>query len=120
MPLNSRTVDRSEAQSPVVTLPYVRSVSEAVCRILTPLDVKVSFRPHTTLGHPLMRPKDRVAEGGLTGVVYQVPCAGCPATYVGQTNRRLNQWLSEHRWAVESGEAATSAQADHAWWHTIR
>ena len=99
----------------MVTLPYVPGVSGAVRRILTPLGVKVSFRPHTTLRHLLMRPKDRTVEGELTGVVYQVPCAGCPATYVGQTNRRLNQRLSEHRRAVESGEAATSALAEHAW-----
>ena len=115
MQSNSRTVDRGDALGPVVTLPYVWGVSEAVRRILTPLGVKVSFRPHTTLRHLLMRPKDRVAERELTGVVYQVPCAGCPATYVGQTNRRLNQRLSEHRRAVESGEAATSALAEHAW-----
>ena len=108
-------VDRREAQGPVVTLSYVWDVSEAVRRILTPLGVKVSFRPHTTLRHLLMRPKDCIAEGKLTGVVYQVPCAGCPATYVGQTNRHLNQQLSEHSRAVESGETATSALAEHAW-----
>ena len=115
MQSESRAVDQGDAQGPAVTLPYVRGVSEAVRRILTPLGVKVSFLPHTTLRHLLMRPKDRTAEGELTGVVYQVPCAGCPATYVGQTNRHLNQWLSEHRRAVESGEAATSALAEHAW-----
>ena len=80
MQSSSRTVDRSDTQGPVVTLPYVRGVSEAVRRILTPLGVKVSFCPHTTLRYLLMRPKDHVAERELTGVVYQVPCAGCPAT----------------------------------------
>ena len=64
------------------------------------LGVMVSFRPHTT---------------ELMGVVYQVPCAGCPATYVGQMISCLNQRLSEHRLAVESGEAATSTLAEHAW-----
>ena len=103
MQSNSRMVDRCDTQAPVVILPYVQGVLEAVRRILTPLR------------HLLMRPKDRIAEGKLTGVVYQVPCVGCPATYVGQTNRRLNQWLSEHRRAVKSGEAATSALAKYAW-----
>ena len=65
----SRAVDQGDAQGPAVTLPYVRGVSEAVRRILTPLGVKVSFRPHTTLRHLLMRPKDHTAEGELTGVV---------------------------------------------------
>ena len=54
MQSNSRMVDQCDAQGPVVTLPYVWGVSEAVRRILTPLGVKVSFRPHTTLRHILM------------------------------------------------------------------
>ena len=112
---STRPVDRDDTQGPVITLPYVRGVSEAVGRILTPVGVRVSFRPHTTLRQLLSRPKDRVPEKELTGVVYQVPCAGCPATYVGQTGRRLDQRLSEHRRAVESGQAATSALAEHAW-----
>ena len=85
---SSRAVDLSDTQGPVVTLPYVHGVSEAVRRILTPLGAKVSFRPHTALRHLLMRPKDRDAD--------------------------LNQQLGEHK-AVESGEPATSALAEHAW-----
>jgi len=80
MQSNSRMVDQHDTQGPVVTLPYVRGVSEAVCRILTPLGVKVSFHLHTTLRHLLMRPKDCIAEGELTRVVYQVTCAECTAT----------------------------------------
>ena len=47
------------------------------------------------------------------GVPFQ--CAGCPATYVSQTGRCLDQQLNKHRQAVESGQAATSALAEHAW-----
>ena len=47
--------------------------------------------------------------------VYQVPYTGCPATYVGQTSRRLNQRLSEHKQAVESGEPVRFKLAEHAW-----
>ena len=73
-------VDQHDTQGPVVTLPYVHDVSKALCCILTPLDVKVSFHLHTTLRHLLMRPKDCIADGELTGAVYQVSCAVCPAT----------------------------------------
>ena len=84
-------------------------------RILAPVGVRVSFRSHTTLRWLLTRPKDCIPEKELFGVVYQVPCAGYPATYVCQTGRRLDQRLSEHRRAVKSGQAATSALAEHAW-----
>jgi len=120
---HSRTINppgpanQREARSQSVTLPYVRGVSEAVRRILTPLGVRVSFRPNVTLRHLLVRPKDRIPVNETTGVVYQVPCASCPATYVGQTGRRLDQWLRDHRRAVESGDCANSALAEHAWGH---
>ena len=69
--------------------PYMRGISEVVRRILTPLGMTVSFRPNWTLKQLLVRPKDCIPENETAGVVYQVPCASCPATYVGQTDRHL-------------------------------
>ncbi len=100
-----------------VTLPYVRGLSEAVQRILAPLEVRVTFRPNTTLRQLLVRPKDRVPTEELAGVVYQIPCAASSATYVGQTGRCLGKRVKEHRKAVESGDCANSALAEHAWNH---
>ena len=110
-----------------MTLPYVRGVSEAVRRILTPLGLRVSFRPNLTLQQMLVRLKDRIPENETTGVMYQVPCASCPATFVGQIGRYLDQELHEHRQAVELGDCTNSALAEHAWgfyhpvdWHNTK
>ena len=54
-----------------------------------PLGMRVSFRPNVTLKQLLVRTKDCIPENETAGVVYQVPCASCPATYVGQTDRHL-------------------------------
>lgn len=62
-----------------------------------------------TLKQILVRPKDRIPENEKTGVVYQVPCANCPATYLGQTGRHLDQWLR-----VEPCDCTNSALADDA------
>ena len=105
------------SRGPVITLPYVRGLSEAVQRVLTPLGLRVSFRPNTTLKQLLVRPKDGTPTEELAGVVYQVPCASCPASYVGQTGRCLGKRMKEHRKAVESGDCANSALAEHAWSH---
>ena len=67
--------------------------------------------PQTAAGET----KDRVWTEELAGVVYQIPCAGCPATYVGQTGRCLRKQMKEHRKAVESGDCANSALA--TWSH---
>ena len=108
-------MDRVDTQGPALTLPHVPGVSEVVKCILTPLGAKVSFWPHSTLRQLLVRPKDRVPEKEQTDVIYQVSCAGCPPTYVGQTSRCLDQRLFKHRQVVESGQVATSALAEHAW-----
>ena len=37
------------------------------------------------------------------GVVYSIPCAECPCTYIGQTGRSLDHRLCEHCWALKNG-----------------
>ena len=44
-----------------------------------------------------------------------IPCKDCPATYVGETTRRLVKRLDEHKRAVRKGEMKLSALAKHAW-----
>ena len=49
-----------------------------------------------------------------TGVVSRIPCTVCPAIYVGQAGRCLNQRLKEHRCVVELGDSVNSTLAAHA------
>ena len=93
-----------------LTLPYIGGLSEAVRRVLKPLDIKVAFRPLCILRHQLVRPKDPVPRDQRAEVVYQIPCLDCPKVYIGQSGRTLKHWLSElvciklvwsQEWAVE-------------------
>jgi len=47
--------------------------------------------------------------------VYQIPCASCPVSYIGQTGRRLQQRLEEHKRAVRQADFNSSALAEHVW-----
>ena len=78
-----------------VTIPYVRGTSEAIRRALAPLDIRTQFRPTTTLRKLLVHVKDPVPMEMMTGVVYQIGCQDCSATYVGQTGRSLAQRMKE-------------------------
>ena len=49
---------------------YVRGVSKAVRRILTPLGVRVTFKPNVTLKQLLVRPKDQPPDRERVNVVY--------------------------------------------------
>ena len=56
------TDDDREREDPKATvlLPYIRHVSECIRRILTPLDIRTCFKPHVTLRHLLVHPKDPI------------------------------------------------------------
>ena len=97
----------------MVTLPYIRGVSEAVRRVLSPLRIRVVFCPWMTLHHRLVRPKDHIPVDERRGVVYRIPCTDCPRVYIGQTGRSLKLRLSEHRRALRNGDVTTSAVAEH-------
>ena len=98
-----------------LTLPYISGLSETIRRSLGPLDIRVAFRPHSTLRRQLVHPKDPVPMDQRTGVVYQIPCSECPKVYVGQSGRTLKHRLSKHRRALQKGDVAASALAEHVW-----
>ena len=83
-------------------------------QILTPLKIRVCFKPLVTLRQSLCRPRDCVHDLQHSGVVYEIKCGHCPKVYIGQTGRRLSQCLAEHKWAVKSADFNSSALAEHA------
>ena len=74
-----------------LTLPYTRGLSEAIRHVLTPLGVKVVFRPLRTLHQMLVRQKDLVPVEERKRVVY-----------IGQTGRSLKQRVSDHHRALKN------------------
>ena len=96
-----------------VTLPYIGGLSEAIRRILRPLEIQMVFRPLTTLRQLLVHPKDSIPMEERKGVVYSIPCTDCPKVYIGQTGRCLKLRLKEHHRALKNGDVAASAVAEH-------
>ena len=43
------------------------------------------------------------------------PCSKCPASYIGQTGRRLEQRVKEHKRSVAQADFNSSALAEHTW-----
>ena len=102
--------------SATVVLPYIRNVSECIRRILTPLNIRTCFRPHTTLIQLLVHPKTPLPMNERTGAIYRIPCSTCDEVYIGQTGRMLEHRLKEHKRALTSSDGVyyTSAVAEHA------
>ena len=96
-------------------LPYIRGLSESIRRVLSSLDVRVCFKPHTTLRCFFPSPKDRPDDLESAGVVYNIPCMDCSSCYIGQTGRKLGIRIKEHKRAVQTADFVTSALSEHAW-----
>nr|VZI13225.1 unnamed protein product [Spirometra erinaceieuropaei] len=92
-------------------LPYVKKVSEAVSRLLTPLGVGVAHRPEATIRRQIMRPKDPLPRQDTSGVIYRIWCSCGQINYVGETGRLLRTRIAEHAASVRRGDAGSDVAA---------
>ena len=79
-----------------MTVPYVKGVTEALARKMRSRGVAVHSRPYNTIRSMLVAPKDKPDKLDKAGAVYHIECAGCNATYIGETERALRKRLKEH------------------------
>ncbi|BHF62086.1 hypothetical protein SprV_0100506700 [Sparganum proliferum] len=95
-------------------LPYVKNVSEAVSRLLTPLGVGAAHRPEATIWRQVMRPKDPLPRQETSGIVYPIWCSCGESKYVGETGRLLRTRIAEHAAAVRRGDASSQVATHSA------
>ena len=81
---------------------------------LLKFNIRVVFKSGQTLRSMLTKVKDTLPLGKQSNVVYRIPCS-CGQVYIGETKRRLETRLKEHRDACERGMMEKSAVAEHAW-----
>ena len=107
------TLRNKQASQPIasVTLPYVQGRAEHLRRVLSNLDICVTFRPQCTLRQLLVKPKDPVPPDHRKGVVYKIK--DCSYSYIGQTGRSLSDRIKEHKRPVSRVNVDDSALAEH-------
>ena len=69
------------------------------------------MKPHTTLHPLLVLPKDKRDPANTTDAIYEIPCKNWTLCYIGETGRKFNTGLEEHKSEVNkvSGSVATRA-----------
>ena len=97
-----------------VSISYISGVSEDIRRICRCFNIRVAFRSGTSLQSMLSKVKDPLPIELQSGVVYRIPCS-CGKSYIGETTRRLETRLKEHRDDCRKQNLQSSAVADHAW-----
>ena len=84
-------------------------MSEKLTNIFRNHNVSTYHKPINTIRSFLVHPKDKIPDAKKCGVVYQVNCANCDATYVGEAIRSLNTRYNDH--CKTTG--VTTAVGDH-------
>jgi len=80
-----------------IRLPYVRKqLSSAIFPFLKDFELWAAFYPINTAQKLFTRLKDPLPLSEKSGV-YSLRCKDCPATFIGQTGRKLSIRISEHK-----------------------
>ncbi|XP_035665539.1 uncharacterized protein LOC118408783 [Branchiostoma floridae] len=81
----------------MVTLPYIKGVTEPLERVFRKHNVATAVKPKTTLRSLLVHPKDKQPDLAKTDCVYRIPCKSCDEVYIGETGRTFGTRLEEHK-----------------------
>ena len=81
--VNNRVNPADCVASSCVTLPYVKGVTEKISRVLRRENIKVCYKPTTTLSQQFIKSKDKSPPEHTSGVVYKICCCNCDFVYYG-------------------------------------
>ncbi|XP_062539001.1 uncharacterized protein LOC134207295 [Armigeres subalbatus] len=90
---------REVEQTKYVPSPYVPCLSEKIQKILRQNGLTLAVKPKNKIKNSIFsKLKDSVPPGQQKNVVYSVPCGtGDGKVYIGQTGRKLDTRISEHK-----------------------
>ena len=105
------TQKKREEKNKWLRLPYLGAPTERLASELHRFGYKVGFYPLSTLGQlsQLKDPTEKMKKSGI----YRISCGECDSFYIGQTGRKLQKRLQEHRTAFNSLKNKDSAFAAH-------
>jgi hypothetical protein len=110
---DSNSIDTTNTQKNFVSIPYVKGLSENICRTLRKRDLRVLYTVPKKMDCIIKRGKDRLKTVKRTHVVYKIDCLNCDATYIGQTKRHLETRIKEHQADIKKHASNHSVISKH-------
>ena len=104
----------AEQPKMTVSIPYIEGTTQAIQRILRPLDIRVVGRPQPWRWSLQRGIKDTTPTAQQRNVVYKLNCKDCSLAYVGETCRALGTRVAEHLGHTRRYHPELSTVADHA------
>ena len=109
----SKGDDDDNDRKGIIVLPYIRSVTERLKRVLQKHNFVVAEKPVVRLKNILTKIKDKVPTKKHTVIVYTIPCSNCDIKYIGETGRSLQTRRCEHKRSVRYNKVEQSALAEY-------
>ena len=70
--------------------------------------VSITCKPANMLRRALVAPKDKTKQSKKSDTVYEITCSYCDAFYIGESVRKLEQRLREHKSIIGSSKSGPS------------
>ena len=77
--------------------PYVKGASVKIGKLLLKYGTKLASKSSNTLRRNLCKLKDKREAYENSGIVYEIKCLDCSASYLGETGRELKLRIKEHQ-----------------------
>ena len=102
--------------SSFAVLPHINGISQPLTRFLKKHDTRVASKAVKTLQQALLSPKSWPSIDLQPNIVWKIPCANCPWTYllIGETGRCFENRKKEHRRNLKSYVRGSNI-AKHVW-----
>ena len=69
-------------------------------RLLRPFNIDVAHKPTHKLRSYFVKHKDKTQTTQNNNAIYMIPCKNCPQQYIGQTSKKIETRLTEHKNAI--------------------
>ena len=112
--ISQKKANDADKTKGLVVVPYVAGITERVTRVFRKHGFSVASKPHKTLKSYLVHPKDKLDPLQKADAIYDIPCANCPKSYVGETGRSFGVRLEEHKKDVKKFEDKPYTRAARA------
>ena len=86
-----------------ISAPYIKGCSERVQRILQPHQIKIAHKPSNTIKSKLCHLKDPRVASEKNHSVYKIDCINCVSSYIGETSKKVEDRVKEHRRNIITG-----------------
>ena len=94
-------------------IPYLKGISEQFQSKLNKYNFRAAYCCTNRLNKFIKTGKDSVDPAQQCGVVYRIACIDCDASYVGQTKRKLNTRVLEHKRDINKRSGPPSVISEH-------